>query len=284
MFKITTIIVSALLTASFILPSQAESVLDKIKRTGLLEVGIRDDAAPFGYRDRYNNLEGVCLDLINLIKEEIKKELSLDIISIKIYQSTLNNRFELVSNKRIDLECAYNTITHKPDANIDFSRPFFITGTQFLVKKLERGKINIYRNLINVNIGVLRDTTTQQFIENRFPLAKVQTFQGQTARSRGIQALQRGRIDAFASDGILLIGEAVLLDLSIGDQYILVPQTPLECSYYGLILPKDDPVWRDFINGVIGTKENRRIFRNWFSIITPYLKQVIQACPVNSQS
>ncbi len=281
MFRIASFAVSILLIPVFASPLRAEGVLEKIKRTGLLEVAIREDAAPFGYRDRANNLQGLCLDLINLLRQQLRQELNLNILSLKVYKSTLNNRFELVGNRSVDLECGPNTIVSNSEKNVDFSAPFFVTGTQFLIKKSERQKINIPRNLINVNIGVLENTTTEQFIEEKFPLAKVQTFRGQTARARGVQALQRGRIDAFASDGILLIGEAVLLDLSMGDQYLLIPQQPLDCSFYGLILPKDDSSWRDFVNRVIETKENRSIFRDWFSVITPYLREVVQACRSN---
>ena len=37
------------------LPAKSETVLEKIKRTGLLEVAMREDAIPFGYRDSNNN-------------------------------------------------------------------------------------------------------------------------------------------------------------------------------------------------------------------------------------
>ncbi|MFM7715456.1 MAG: amino acid ABC transporter substrate-binding protein, partial [Microcystis sp.] len=74
------------------LPAKSEMVLEKIKRTGLLEVAMREDAIPFGYRDSNNNLQGLCLDFIQLLREELKHKLNLQIISVKIYKSTLFNR------------------------------------------------------------------------------------------------------------------------------------------------------------------------------------------------
>ncbi len=92
------------------LPAKSETVLEKIKRTGLLEVAMREDAIPFGYRDSNNNLQGLCLDFIQLLRGELKHKLNLQIISVKIYKSTLFNRFQLLENKTVDFECGPNSI------------------------------------------------------------------------------------------------------------------------------------------------------------------------------
>ncbi|WLT37362.1 hypothetical protein NON20_15850 [Synechocystis sp. B12] len=42
----------------------------------------------------------------------------------------------------------------------------------------------------------------------------------------GVEALMQGRIDAFAGDGILLFGEALVLDIPLGRSYRLYPPIP----------------------------------------------------------
>lgn len=110
------------------LPAKSETVLEKIKRTGLLEVAMREDAIPFGYRDSNNNLQGLCLDFIQLLREELKHKLNLQIISVKIYKSTLFNRFQLLENKTVDFECGPNSIRKNIPDGVSFSRPFFCDG------------------------------------------------------------------------------------------------------------------------------------------------------------
>jgi polar amino acid transport system substrate-binding protein len=244
---------------------------------------MREDAIPFGYRDSNNNLQGLCLDFIQLLREELKQKLNLQIISVKIYKSTLFNRFQLLENKTVDFECGPNSIRKTIPNGVSFSRPFFVTGTQFLVRSDNQNNFNFSSSLEGISIGVLRDTTTQELLRQKYPLATYQEFQGVTGRLRGIQSLRRNRIDAFASDGILLIGEAVILGLSLGKDYQLIPPNPLNCDYYGFILPANDLQWQEFINGVIVTSENRNIFKKWFTEVVSYFRDTWQYCRNNPE-
>lgn len=279
------IILTLVILSSFFatLPAKSETVMEKIKRTGLLEVAMREDAIPFGYRDSNNNLQGLCLDFIQLLREELRQKLNLQIISIKIYKSTLFNRFQLLENKTVDFECGPNSIRKNISDGVSFSRPFFVTGTQFLVRSDNRNNFSFSSSLEGIIIGVLRDTSTQELLRQKYPLATYQEFQGVTGRLRGIQSLRRNRIDAFASDGILLIGEAVILGLSLEKDYQLIPHNPLNCDYYGFILPANDPQWQEFMNRVIVTSENRNIFKKWFTEVASYFRDTWQYCRNNPE-
>lgn len=264
--------------------AQQETVLQEIKRTGLLKVGVRENATPFGYRDVNNNLAGLCLDFIELLRDGISKEINREIIAIRIYTSNLNNRFELVSDKVVHLECGPNTIEQRLEReNIQFSAPFFITGTQFLIKQENLDKILLNSDFNNLTIGVLRNTTNQALLLSRYPLANLVEFQGRLGRRRGLQALQSGKIDAFASDGILLLGEAILQGLSLQRDYELIPEQPLNCNYYGLILPKNDPQWRNLVDSVIQTVEAQGLLSQWFNLVFSYVQETRNYCQNSNQ-
>ncbi len=258
--------------------AKASNVLENIKSTGLLRVAIREDSIPFGYRNLDGNLDGICLGFFDLIRTKLLSELKMQVITIKIFRSTLFNRFTLVEDNLVDLECGPNTIREELQNKVAFSAPFFVTGLQFLIREEDENKFDINGNLAQMTIGVLRNTTTKEMISNRYPDATLQEFQGVTGRMRGIQALQMGRINAFASDGILLIGEATLQGLSIPQEYILVPPYPLDCEYYGMILPANDPQWRDFVNSVIKETESRELLKTWFTVIAPYVRETVNYC------
>lgn len=271
-----------LLSFSLQLGAQSETVLEEINRTGLLKVGIREDAVPFGYRDINGELAGLCLDFVNFFRQELRKKLNKEIIAIKLYKSTLFNRFELASDRIVNFECGPNTIRTVSDYNVQFSSPFFLTGTQFLVNQNNSQNIDPDSNLENINIGVLKNTTNQQLIAEKYPRANIIEFQGSTGRYRGIQALQGGKIDAFASDGILLIGEAILQGLVLGKGYRLVPKYPLDCEKYGLILPNEDPQWLNFVNSVVENIQKTRSFEQWFGIIAPEIEEITAFCRAKS--
>ncbi|OKH21608.1 amino acid ABC transporter substrate-binding protein [Hydrococcus rivularis NIES-593] len=258
--------------------AQEETILQEIERTGLVKLGIRAGAFPFGYKDADNNFAGICVDLFKTVVDEIKKELKRDILAIKLYESNLINRFNLVENRIVHLECGPNTIDPQLPRNVQFSNSFFVTGTQLLIRIDNANKIKANRDFSNLTIGVLRGTITQQLLAQKYPLANLQQFQGITGRRRGIQAVQQLKIDAFASDGILLIGEATREGLFLGQDYLLVPQKPLDCVYYGFILPKNDPQWRDLVNSAIQAASLPQIFSKWFGEISPEIREMAEFC------
>ncbi len=248
--------------------SQAQTILEEIVETGVLKVGISADAPPFGYRDNTGDLRGYCLDIIALVREEIKEKFAREIISIKIFTSTQNSRYQLVEDRVVDFECGPNSISTNIENNVSFTKPFFITGTKFLIEKQSEFNIDLDSNLENLNIGVLGNTEIETRISNEYPAANLITFRGTSGRMRGIQALNLDRIDAFVSDGVLLLGEIVIMDLSL-ENYELIPLNPLTCEFYGLVIPPEDKEWENFLNGVIdkSQKDKDKIFNEGFKII-----------------
>jgi len=272
---IISVISSLLLTGILPLETKAETVLEEIQETGLLKVGIRMDAVPFGYIGSDSQLTGVCVDFISVLKEQIKQATNRDIITVKLFQSTLFNRFELVEKELVHIECGPNTIREVD--NVTFSQPFFVTGTQLLIKKENEKNINLVSGMENVRIGVLRNSTSEELITKNYPQAQIQTYQGVTGRVRGVEAVIKDEIDAFASDGILLIGETINQGVTLTD-YKLIPEKPLSCEYYGMILPQNDSEWENLVNYVIQNTPKERLFKSWFDVLETYILNNQQFC------
>lgn len=265
-------------------PVNAETVLKQIQRTGILRVAIREDAPPFGYLDADDNLQGYCLDFFALLKQQLVSNLERNTLSIKLLKSTSRNRFILIKNHNVDLECGPNTIQTDVPNNISFSSAFFVTGTQFLIKKdnrvnlkIEQNLAKIVQNLADLRFGVIGNTTTEEFIKDRYPSATLLKLSGVTGRVRGIQAVKQGRIDAMVSDGILLRAEAQQLGLS-ATEYPLIPETPLTCDRYGMIIKGNDPQWQDFINSVINSPESTELYNSWFGQLFSSTKAAEDFC------
>lgn len=272
--KFASFITSGWLLLCFASTARAESTLNKIQRTGVLKVAIRQDAAPFGYLDANNNLQGYCLDFFAILEKQLLKKLNRNSLSVKLYKSTLNNRFELVSRGIVDLECGPNTIRSNI-SEVDFSTGFFLTGTQFLVK--ENNRIDLDGDLSNSRLGVIDNTTTAEFIAQRYPSATLRKYSGVTARTRGVEAVEQGRIDAMISDGILLRAEAQQQGLSSA-RYPLIPDVPLTCDRYGMIIPVEDPKWQNFVNSVINSPQIEALSTAWFAQLVNYTQSAVEFC------
>lgn len=245
-------------------PVKGETVLEEINRTGVFRVGVRNDAIPFGYREN-EQLQGLCLNLIQLIREEIITRGDRTLLSIDLLVSGLYNRFDIVQDGVVHLECGPNSIRNLPDYDkTTFSEPFFISGIQLITKPSQISSV-FKPNNQDLIIGVLTNTNTEIFIREKYPQATIELFSGSRGNLRGIQSVNQGRIDAFANDGILLLGEAILnnIPLSENSALIVAPEIPLTCERYGLILPKDEN-WINLVNSVLKSDVFRRIRRDWF--------------------
>lgn len=257
----------------------APTVLETIRTTGLLNIAIREDAVPLGYRDLNNDWSGICLDFAAILKRQVIANIQQPAILVKLFKSTLFNRFDLVNDQVVYLECGPNSI--RPDLsydNVTFSQPFLWTGTQFLIRAADKQRVNPNGSLAGLKIGVLRYTTNEKLIQERYPGATIQIFQGATGRLRGVQALRQERIDAFASDGILLLGEALSQNLAIGQDYLIVPPVPLNCEQYGLILPRQDPQWIELINQTLALPEAKNLNQKWLGPIFPQVQKIVNYC------
>ena len=269
-----------LLTTTFVFglqfPAQSQTVLETIKETGVLKVAIREDAAPFGYVNSADNLQGFCLDFFTLLEEKLKEQLPRNSLATRLLKSTVSNRFNLVEEGLSNIECGPNTIRELASSEVTFSRPFFESKTQFLIATEQTDATDLNGDLANIKIGVIRNTTTEELIRERYPDASIVLFSGATARNRGVQAVAQGKIAAMASDGILLRAEAARQDLPIAD-FALIPTVAIDCDdrvfakrdRYGMIISQDAQ-WQDFVNSVIVSSEFQRLFVQWFRSIESF--------------
>lgn len=237
-----------------------ENALAQIRNTKTLKVAMRNDTAPFSYVDGHENeWTGYCGDLADSLGEYLEQRLNIA-AGIKVIKlsSSLENRFELVRDNTVHLECGPNTITaNKQDTT--FSNPFLISGTRFLVPK---DNADIQNQSAGIKVGVLQDTTTADFLQSNYPQAEAVYFQGKQGSIKAVEAVTDGNIDAFINDGVLLQGEIERQNLPFKN-YLLTPEQPLSCNFYGLILPEGQNNWKSLVNDFIASK-NRVIQNQWF--------------------
>ena len=254
-----------------------EPVLEEIKRTGVLKVAVRSDAAPFGYLGDTGNWTGYCADFVKSFEQYLEQKLKLSgAIQTIGLPSSLDNRYQLLQEDRVHLECGPNTIRSDVE-DLTFSQPFFATGTQFLVPSSKVDQINGDSDLANLKIGVLKNTTTEQFVEAEFPATEKVLFEGAGARSQAVQALNNNSIEALVSDSILSIGEIERQGL-VADDYALVPRRPLTCDYYGMLLPNNDNQWRNLVDEFINSKKGDQIYSKWLEEFTEDVVFAVDSC------
>jgi ABC-type amino acid transport substrate-binding protein len=198
------------------------------------------------------------------LTEELQLDKQIEVVELT---STLSDRYNQVRNDTIHLECGPNTIrTDVP--GITFSNPFFISSAQFLIQAGQSDRVNPNLPLAGMRLGVLSNSTTEQFVQTNYPRADIVTFSGPDGRQNAIQEVSQGALDAFVGDGILTYAALQLEGRSL-QSFALIPELPLTCEFYGLALPNNDPEWQAFVNQYLASDGRNAIASKWFAGLYP---------------
>jgi polar amino acid transport system substrate-binding protein len=220
--------------------SQAGTILEQVRKTGVLTAGVRKDTVPFGYINEKKQWVGYSVDLLERLRAKLEKDLKRP-VKLNLVEVTSSDRIQMVQDRKVDIECSSTTFTWNRQNYVDFSVPFFFTGTQFLVK--EGGSIKSPTDLAGQKVGVIEGTSNQGDVTDMKPDVQVVLLK---SRADGIKQLQEGKIDAFASDGILLQGlKSTALK---GGDFTIVANQGVVNGAYACMVPKDESDWRTLVN------------------------------------
>ena len=279
MKKIACLALSLLMSAAMMPPSWAGAVLDRIEKTGTITAGARKDAVPFGYVNAQGEWVGFSLEILELIRQQTEKRLGKP-IALKLVEATADDRFDLIVDNKIDLECASSTFTWARTEKVDFSVSYFADGTKILTRK-DSG-LESADSLAGRAIGVIPNTTNEKAIKNFQPAAKLVAI---TDQADGLKKLEAGEIEAFAGDGIVLAG--LKKTTKNPQDWQVVPNFPYQYEAYACLLPKDDSDWRHLVNysllkymeGIISDQtEAVNLYEKWFGEedgVAPYPRDTI---------
>jgi len=230
------------LILSAIMPgvASAETVMEKVARTGVLTAGTSRDALPFAYSDSQGKLTGYSVDMLGLIQQQLEKETGKK-IKLKLVAVTPSERIPKIINRQVDIVCDASSFTWERDKKVDFSISYGVTGTQILIKK--NSNLGSPESLINKRVGVLAGTTNEQVIKQIQPQAKLVYLR---TRPEGFAALEQGKVDAFASDSILL--EGWLQTAKNQDSFAIVPPRPYSREGIACMVPENNSKFLNSVN------------------------------------
>ncbi|BAQ64848.1 amino acid ABC transporter substrate-binding protein [Geminocystis sp. NIES-3709] len=263
--KLISIVLSFSLVSGVQMPVLAGEILDQIKNTGVIKAGYRQDTPPFAFSDNQGKPIGYSLDILELIRSETEKQLGKP-IKLELIEVDPNNRFEKIQNGDIQIECGSTTITWEREKIVDFSVSYFASGTQMIVTQ-GSGFANS-NSLAGAKIGVIPNTTNEKAMKI---FAKDAQLIFVSSEEEGWQKLQKGEIDSFAGDGILL--QALKKQADNPKKYEIVPEFPYMIESYACSLPEDESRWRNLVNysivkfmqGVVtDTPSSIDIYDRWF--------------------
>ena len=261
------VVLAALVALVAIGPATAAELtgtLKKIKDSGTIVIGHRDESPPFSFIDANGKPAGYSIDLCNRVVQSVKQTLGLADLKVQYVPLAAADRIAAVAGGKVDIECGNSTITLSRLEDVDFSNMTFITGASLLVKA-DSG-INGVGDLSGKTVGVSAGTTTERALEAKLKQAMVEAKVVKVKdHNEGIAMLESGEIDAYAGDQIVLIG----LGRNVADPKTLA-LTPELFTYepYGLMVRRDDADFRLAANRALvqlyRSGEIGQIYNKWF--------------------
>jgi glutamate/aspartate transport system substrate-binding protein len=134
----------------------------------------------------------------------IRNGYSLVTLDIEWVEATMINRFQLVANGTIDMECGASAITLSRMKSMDFSAMTWIDSGTFLTRRGQQ--IRTVADLAGKKVAVFKSATTEKaLLAQALAGGQVTTQIVLVAdRREAMETLQSGAVDALAGDRMIL--------------------------------------------------------------------------------
>jgi ABC-type amino acid transport substrate-binding protein len=211
----------------------AQSTLETVKKRGKLIAGVKTDFPPFGTIDAAGKNVGFDVDVAHLFA----RSLFNDENQVELVAVTSGNRIPFLQSGKIDVIIATVTITDERRQVVEFSEPYFMSGSLLLVPKAStaKGLDDMAGKTVAVVQGAIQDKDVEQLQPkaSRLKFGKV---------SEAVLAVKGGRADAYVHDDI------VVLSLAKENPDLKAVGTPFVPRPYGIAVRKGDVDFAKWIN------------------------------------
>lgn len=170
--------------------------LQTIKQRGRLVVAVKDNLRPLGFRDDKGQLQGLEIDLARQLAQDILGRSD----AVEFRPVTNTDRFPAVLNGEVDVAIANITLTPSRLRILNFSLPYYTTGTALITKDPDLRQL---ADLRGKAIAALNGSTTVEILRRQVPEANLI---GVTSYQAAKAAMETGTVAAVAADVSVLAG------------------------------------------------------------------------------
>lgn len=214
--------------------------LTTITQRDRLIVGIRNDAPPFGFKDKNGFTVGYDADLARLIAKGILG----DEKKVEFVPVTASNRIMKLNSGEVDCLIATMSITTQRQQFLNFSTPYYMAGQAILVRS--SSKATSLRDFTGKKLIIVFGSTSEKNLRSNVPEV---TVIGYKTYNDAYNALKNGKADGIVAD------DTVLLGFSTNDKSVKLLPKRYSKEPYAVVFRKDDASI-NFTNKVNYTVEN----------------------------
>lgn len=217
--------------------------LTTITQRDRLIVGIRNDAPPFGFKDKNGFTVGYDADLARLIAKGILG----DEKKVEFVPVTASNRIMKLNSGEVDCLIATMSITTQRQQFLNFSTPYYMAGQAILVRS--SSKATSLRDFTGKKLIIVFGSTSEKNLRSNVPEV---TVIGYKTYNDAYNALKNGKADGIVAD------DTVLLGFSTNDKSVKLLPKRYSKEPYAVVFRKDDASinFTNKVNYIVGNLQS----------------------------
>jgi ABC-type amino acid transport substrate-binding protein len=243
---------------------ELSGTLKRINDSGQINVGFRTAEPPMSFVDPSDKPIGYSIDVCDHIATAVKRKLGRDDIAVNYLPVTAESRFSAIESGSIDILCGATTKTLARSERVDFTQLTFVTGASLL--SLDSSPIADVESLKAKRIAVVDKTTTIDALKGALSERLIDAeIVPVNSAMEGMDALDKGEVDAFSSDQVVLIGQALARKT---DKKYFLSQEMFSFEPFALAVARDDADFRLVADRALSqlyrTGQIAGIYNRWF--------------------
>ena len=251
--------------------------LKRINDSGEINLGYRVDQTPMSFDNGSNKAAGYSVELCNHIAAAVKQKLARSDIRINYLPVTAESRFDAIGSGKVDILCGATTKTLSRAEIVGFTQPTFVTGGDLLSRR--DAVVESLKGLEGKRVAVVTNTTTIESLKSAIKKLAIDVEVVAVGSTKeGMDMLEGKKIDAFAADQVVLIGQVI----SRGgrEQYGLTSEL-YSFEPFALAVPRGDADFQLVADRVL-SQLNRsgaiiQVYKRWFGSFGKKLPNGLQA-------
>lgn len=232
-------------------PVQADN-LDDVMSKGVLRCGVISAAKPFGFLDK-DTREVVGYDIDFCKAVATRMDVKVDIVPVSV-----EGRIPELQQGSIDILAAALGYSAARDEQVDYTLSYYV-GVQMVLAHAGAG-FNDLASLAGKSIGTAKGSSTEQYVREMIPTAKVASYQDMPA---AFLALLQGKIDAIALTDVI----AAELKAKSPKPLEFVPEA-LKFEPWGIAVADGETRLVEKVNAALAAMEAdgeaKKIYHKWF--------------------
>lgn len=251
--------------------------LEQIKKSETIRIGYRENEPPMSFLNDDKQPIGYSIELCLRIASEVKNKLKNPNIAIKYIPVTASNRFDALKDNSIDILCGSTTKTLSRAEIVDFTQLSFVTGGSLL--SMKPSTIDGISDLKGKKVAVVKDTTTIVTLTKVLKQEKIDAkIIPVNSAAEGMKAVIDGKVDAFSSDQVVLIGQAITHK---NPEKFTIGKKLFSFEPFAFAVRKNDSEFRLLADRVL-SEINRSgkinlIYERWFGQFTTEMPKLLEA-------